>query len=101
MTIEELFAEAKREIFGVPPESKIELIGYNLAVNALSYVIPEAECALQKFGVPTKSLRTCIDNSHRLLTAPAFNSFPEDTIKVFHRCIRNFHKRYEPLMKAA
>ncbi len=101
MTKEELFAEAKREIFGAPPKCKMELVGYNLALNSLAYLVPEAESVLQKIGMPTKGFQTCLNNSYKLLTETAYESFPEDTIKVFHQCIRNFHKRYGKLMKAA
>ena len=99
MNKEDLFAQAKAVIFGNPPECRIALIGYNVAVNYYSSLIAEAEPVLQDIEKPTRHFRTYLQNAFEFSSYGAFRQFPKESFIALKDCAENFRTRYEPLLE--
>lgn len=95
----ELFAQAKETIFGHPPQCRIALIGYNVAVNYYSSLIVEAEPVLQKIAPPKRHFYTYLKNAFEFSSYGAFRQFPAESLAALKQCADNFRARYEPLLE--
>lgn len=96
---EETFAQAKAIIFGPPPDCRIALIGYNIAVNYYSNLIDEAEPVLQEQAQPALYFKTYLENAFQFASYGAFRQFPAESFNALKQCADNFRARYEPLLQ--
>lgn len=96
---QDLFAQAKEIIFGHPPQCRIALVGYNVAVNYYSSLIAEAEPVLQNMAPPRLHFYTYLKNAFEFTSYGAFLRFPPESLATLKRCADNFRARYEPLLE--
>ncbi len=99
MIKEELFAHAKEDVFGIPPDCRKALIGYNMAINYFEYLVEEAEPVLQQIEAPRHTLRMYLENGFRFSDYAALRNFPPETIQAIEDATNNFRERYEPLLR--
>jgi hypothetical protein len=98
MNKEQLFAQAKREIFGAKPKDPEALIGYNWAVTQFESIIEEAEGVYLGIRMPKTGLSTYIRNAFSVTSEPTLKMFPQKTQEVMFRCCEKFRERYEELL---
>lgn len=99
MQKQDLFAQAKETIFGRPPQCRIALIGYNVAVNYYTSLITEAEPVLQDIVPPQRHFQTYMRNAFEFSSYGAFRQFPAESLAALKQCAENFRTRYEPLLE--
>ena len=99
MLHEELFANAKNDVFGAPPDCHKALIGYKMAINYFECLVKEAEPVLQQIEAPRHTLSLYLKNSFRFSDYAALRNFPPETIAAIEEAANNFRVRYEPLLR--
>lgn len=97
MVIEELFAAARNEIFGMAPSDKLARVGYNMAVTYYDPLIEGAERALLGIGMPEMVLPSALVHAREFTEYHTLDYFERPTLNALIACSERFQKRYEPL----
>ena len=100
MQKEQLFAEAKKSIFGEPPACEFAIVGYNMAVSYYGGLIPDAEAAMTNPIEAPAHLPLVLRNAFEFSSYEAIQIFPMKTLEALKRCADNFKTRYQPLVDA-
>lgn len=100
MQKEQLFADAKRSIFGEAPTCELAVVGYNMAVNYYGSLIADAETAMENPMTAPAHLPLVLRNAFEFSSYGAIQILPEKTLKTLQRCADNFRARYQPLVEA-
>jgi hypothetical protein len=94
MTIEELFVQAKQEIFGEEPQCSFKKVAYNMAHIYYDKLIEEAESVSQGTMVPYLGFNTNVDKACRFAQERDFMSFPEEIRSYLQECTKRFARKY-------
>ncbi len=100
MQKEQLFADAKKSIFGEPPTCQFAIVGYNMAVNYYGSLVAEAEAAIENPIHAPSHLPLVLRNAFEFSSYAAIQTLPKKTLHALKVCAENFKARYEPLVDA-
>lgn len=102
MTIEELFALAKKDIFGDIPDCRLAKIGYSMARMYYDKLIEEAEAISQGAMIPYLGFSVSVEKACRFAQEPDLDAFPDEIRIYLEECSIRFAERYGHLgVKAA
>jgi len=99
MKKEELFAAAKKEIFGEIPRCPMAQVGRNMAINYFGKLIEDAEAVMLDMRMPHSGFDIMLNNAFTFSNDSVLRAFPDETKDALRWCADNFRSRYEPLLK--
>ena len=94
MTIEELFAQAKQEIFGDVPGCVFEKVAYNMAHIYYEKLIEDAEAISQGAMIPYLGFAMSVEKACTFAQEPDLNAFPEEVRNYLIECGERFTRKY-------
>lgn len=97
MIIEELFAQAKKEIFGEMPDCRFTKVGYNMAHIYYNKLIEDAEAVSQGIMIPYMGFSESVEKACHFGSEPDLDAFPDEIKNYLLGCSDRFRQKYSHL----
>lgn len=94
MTIEELFALAKQEIFGDVPDCRFAKVAYNMAHIYYDKLIEDAEAVSQGAMIPYLGFSMSVEKGCKFANEKDLEAFPEEIKDFLKECTKRFSEKY-------